>query len=518
MIGQWSSNKADHQLRDMLPLGIVLAGGVLAVTLAIVAMRLQSVLVAVGPLIVIGAAVAALRLPGVVLAAYFYIPFYKGALQPMLPIDITPVLAILCFVLALPYFLPTSSRGSHALPRVILGLWIGMATLVVLGTTYAIDYALAVGRSINFILLIFLPCLLALRVGRDPRLVVQFLAFSLVLSLGVSAVGVIRLGAVVASGPFVELGANTIGTSRAAMLLPLIGIASWRYLRTLLRWLVVLAIPVALVVAISTGSRGPLLMGVLSVAVVQLASWRDMGKKIVWAFVGLGLLTFLFRLPAVQALLPTAAVNRLESSLSFLLSPGSTNTLDKSSALRVELFVVASKMFQSRPILGYGTAGFEAFVRNIPDLRVFHYPHNTVLQVAAEYGFVGLIVFISFAGLALLAGFRRMAQPFVEPVLTLALFAFLNTLVSGGIVDDRWMWGMLLLIAARATAPAESTSRIDHSDEPPHGRSKNAPLKRLLIGARSPSRNVRDELGAEPRSRSTQEEAADAGRISLRVM
>src|SRR5436189_253436 len=111
---------------------------------AIVAAGLALVLLValLGPLalvVVIGAVlvpVAIVRAPGVVLAAYLLIPFYKAAVNDLLPVDLTIVLAALNALQAIVLIRHRpEGRMSTAGPV----LWIGMGLLLVGGILYAPD-------------------------------------------------------------------------------------------------------------------------------------------------------------------------------------------------------------------------------------------------------------------------------------------------------------------------------------------------------------------------------------------
>ena len=114
---------------------------------------------------------------------------------------------------------------------------------------------------------------------------------------------------------------------------------------------------------------------------------------------------------------------------------------------------------QEHPVLGVGTSGFEALSPRLlsPD-EVEAWPHNSVLQVAAEFGVVGLTLFGLMIGLAL---FRTLPYGNAGTALRLTFVFFLfNTLVSGDIMSDRETWGlmMLLLFLARPVTEAAAAS------------------------------------------------------------
>jgi O-antigen ligase len=108
-------------------------------------------------------------------------------------------------------------------------------------------------------------------------------------------------------------------------------------------------------------------------------------------------------------------------------------------------------MFAEKPLTGWGLGGWSYYVfdRDTPS-----YPHNLVLEIAAEEGVMGLaalgtLLFTVF--LAMRNVWRRSPDlSFIVPVFT---FSFLATLTSGDINVNRplWLWcGMIFALAGIA--------------------------------------------------------------------
>src|SRR5688572_2921571 len=76
--------------------GLIMLGLTCALLVgAIAGFNLTLLKVVVGLPIAAVAVICAWRYPGVLFAAYILIPYYKGGIQPFLPADITPGLALL---------------------------------------------------------------------------------------------------------------------------------------------------------------------------------------------------------------------------------------------------------------------------------------------------------------------------------------------------------------------------------------------------------------------------------------
>jgi O-antigen ligase len=96
--------------------------------------------------------------------------------------------------------------------------------------------------------------------------------------------------------------------------------------------------------------------------------------------------------------------------------------------------------FLEKPLLGWGAGGWST-LWHLDDERVVKYPHNFVLEIAAEQGLAGLallaivLLVITRKSMAIIADPRRRFT-FILPVLALCL---LGNAVTGQ-VDDRSMW------------------------------------------------------------------------------
>jgi len=115
----------------------------------------------------------------------------------------------------------------------------------------------------------------------------------------------------------------------------------------------------------------------------------------------------------------------------------------------------AWQAFLSKPLLGWGAGGWTT-LWHYSDERVLKYPHNFVLEIAAEQGLVGLAAL----AMLLLAMLRACAQVlggpgsrfvFIVPVVVLTL---LGNAVTGQVeARDMWFWcGTLFALARLARA------------------------------------------------------------------
>ncbi len=189
----------------------------------------------------------------------------------------------------------------------------------------------------------------------------------------------------------------------------------------------------------TSGARGPLL-ALSAILVLTAFGLLDILPKRARFLVGLlgaaalGLALFLS---------PTASRERV----SLLVAENKGASIE----LRATGYREALDMFARHPLLGAGTG---AFALQDPDLL---YPHNVFLEVLAENGLLGALVFAGFAVTALWqawAARRRAATPraraYVSGTLLLCLFFGLEAMFSGDIANRELFFALGLLTTMAA--------------------------------------------------------------------
>lgn len=432
--------------------GIVVAVGlVFAVVLAALLACLPSPANVFGGLLLPPLAILTLRYPGAVFAAYLYIPFYKGAVQIVSPIDITAVLAVACLVLTILHLRLT--RWQQAMP--VLTGWVALMALLAVGVMTAGQHPRAIEVFVTSMALVFLPLLFGIVVGQTPRYQRQFLTVTFLLSGIVTVLGVVQLGSTPQFGRVSVAGSNTIGTSRAALLLVVVTVVGWKASGLRGRLLSATFVPLSLVVALGTGSRGPVLALAITLVAMSLMSIRHIGRLIV-AAAGASVVAFGFaRMGILESIVPDTSLRRMTSTIEMIFGGGD---IDRSSGIRLALWEVAVSMFEAKPVLGFGTGSFANIANQIPGMQGRTYPHNLILQFLAEFGLVGLGVLIF---LLLLVARRVLAVTATRErvIVALTVFALINAMVSNSIYDNRWLWGMIVMTAAIPVARTARTRR-----------------------------------------------------------
>jgi O-antigen ligase len=122
---------------------------------------------------------------------------------------------------------------------------------------------------------------------------------------------------------------------------------------------------------------------------------------------------------------------------------------------RYRFYANAWGVFVSHPLTGVGTGGWRSYYHG-PDQEVENvYPHNIVLELAAETGLAGLVPFLLMIGVAVRAGVRlyrdREASAddrrWAAWGLSLLFVALLNALVSGDIQINDLVWASVAVVA-----------------------------------------------------------------------
>ncbi len=401
---------------------------------------------------VVGAAgVAVVRWPGFVFAAYLLLPYYKGFVNPYVPGDLTVALAVMNGVQVIWIL----GGGWRQLRRESLILWLALTLVVVAGMARAPDLDESVPRVVQWVALIVLPSCTAARIASDPRHVRHTVVAIAALGILVTALAVPRIGG---TARLVVLEQNTIQVAIAALFVPMIAIAYAGMRRRPVVLALAVLVPLSLIVAVASGSRGPPLaasataIGALGVYIAR-GGRVDRRAAVLTVAVGVGLAV------AFQAIvtLPEAAVLRFSALGDYLLDPAGAS-VDTSAGVRADLFGAALRMFTERPIMGNGTGSFASFAAGTVGLTDLPYPHNILLQVGAEFGLVGLGLVALLVASAL---FRKIpADRSWMAVRLIFAFLFLQSLVSGDFYTDRMLWGLLLLLVlAPSPDPRPSTEQ-----------------------------------------------------------
>lgn len=321
-----------------------------------------------------------------------------------------------------------------------IGIMLVFCAVIVMGLAYTPALGYGTDKAMRFISLTLLAFLTPFVVMKSRRDVWIFFGTWIALALVFALDALSRLGADTRLSAF---NATSIGMSRmlgVALLVLLFGVLMQPANRV---WQIgaLLSIGLFLIALLGSGSRGPLLSLVVTVGLtVSMSVVRPDGH--LRSIVILALLALLCIGVVYSGIVPSMALQRFD----ILLSQAEVDT---SAQARVQVMEEAWRLFKTSPVLGHGIGSVSAFGAG----REQVYPHNILLELAAETGMLGLGLYLLIIAmvfrrllLKLAAGSDRASLHIA--LMAILIFTLLNAMVSGDINDNRDLW----LFAGMATA------------------------------------------------------------------
>jgi O-antigen ligase len=252
----------------------------------------------------------------------------------------------------------------------------------------------------------------------------------------VFALGALLLGGAGAQGRYAAFG----GGPNVFVRLQILGLVATAALVALgARKSILLAVPLFIISAVLSGSRGGLVAGVLVGLVAVLTGGpraRRAGVVSLAAGAASVLAAFLFWAPA-QSLITTRFVEQ--------------TTEQGYDSGRTQIWGGAIELFRQHAVLGSGLDGYYALVGRAAGVA---YPHDYLLQVAAEGGLVALALLA--VSIVLWVRSIRVAPRLGvggRAMVVSAAFIALASLFSGDYYDARLAWCFAALAAAAAGRP-----------------------------------------------------------------
>jgi O-antigen ligase len=328
----------------------------------------------------------------------------------------------------------------------------------------------------------------ALIIAPDPKRLRRLFTLLLLFSFWV---GIEAVLAYAASGGEVYRVNSIDGAQRGGYLLlgricgpgALIALAAWLYSRDRMvgRFCLGLFLGLGFVLAIG-GGRGPLLSTAIPLLIPIGLSIRLTPRHIMVS-----------RTLLLVVLLPLTIAGGL--ALYTTLTGQRLATVDRFERLaegnpRSALYAETGEIWQQAPLLGNGTGSWP-LLAGYGDER--NYPHNLFLEIAAESGLVGVMLFLVLLGVALRpASLERLRR---DPQALCAMMLFVNTLLnamtSGDLPDNRAMFLMIGVLALFAVRPRDARHARDASLKP-------APLAVSLDRGPAPHQRRTHSVRTEP--------------------
>lgn len=190
---------------------------------------------------------------------------------------------------------------------------------------------------------------------------------------------------------------NFIGPVAALMALYLL--AGWHLLPAKARWLVPLAVPVALWALILSGSRGGYLGLMAMVLVWTVMAFHGGVRRLI--------LILALAVPVSAYLLSDQVAQRVDvavDEVSAYLATGAPEQVHggESSAIRLEMWRAAWMAFLDHPLLGVGEGNYKEGVQPYIDQGLVDagvgshgHPHNAYMSILMQRGIAGYLIFMA---------------------------------------------------------------------------------------------------------------------------
>jgi O-antigen ligase len=216
-----------------------------------------------------------------------------------------------------------------------------------------------------------------------------------------------------------------------ALAVPMAWYLGMTYQKPLLRWLCRAYIPLGLVAIGLTSSRGAMIASVVALLIVPVSMTQLSPGRIAAA-------VFLLFASGAAAItyIPANTWDRFHATAAeTAVGRGNLNS-------RLVVWKAGIRAFSERPILGYGTSGFNWAVRS--------QSHNSYLSVLVEQGIVG---FMLYSMMFIAVFVRIMRMPTMERRFGLVLLVTLGVAMLPLVWDDRKsVWVILGVLTALAAA------------------------------------------------------------------
>ena len=204
----------------------------------------------------------------------------------------------------------------------------------------------------------------------------------------------------------------------------------------------IILFPLFIIVALFTGSRGPIVSILITMTLYFFLNFR----KLFWRFIVLLslLISLVFITGFHNQLLEVKTVSRVFMNV----QDGGGG---KSTSGRTILFQTSIDEIIEYP-LGVGFGNWEVYSkdRSTLSLKKLFYPHNLLLEILCEMGFVTSIIFILYVVFILLNTIIKLKNNVGLNIL-FYIFAFLllNSMISGDLSDARLLFVVLSLLSIK---------------------------------------------------------------------
>jgi len=210
-------------------------------------------------------------------------------------------------------------------------------------------------------------------------------------------------------------------------------------------WYKYLLITIFLILALASGSRGPVLALIITGMVYLVFNFNRLIIKVSF---GVVLLSLIILISGVGD-----KISKIGNFNRVFMNVAKKGGSSQSTSTRTNLAIGSFILLQHYP-LGVGAGNWQTVSNEIrpTHLMPLEYPHNLLLEVACEYGvqtaLVLLLLFIYMFHLSYhkMIQYRRYKTSLYPLLFYLFLFLFLNSLISGMLNDSRLLFVVISFI------------------------------------------------------------------------
>lgn len=206
------------------------------------------------------------------------------------------------------------------------------------------------------------------------------------------------------------------------------------------------------------GSRGPLVFLVLASLIFILLTNRGKSK------LDLSLQKRIFTASTVVSLISlTVYISFLEGGFDSTLVRFArlfTDSEELAKTFRVEEFSLAIDIIKNYPLFGVGIGGYGQVAYNA-DFNV--YPHNLILETAAELGIFSVFIFLSGFIIMLYMAIKQREDNLVCLYIAILFFELFNFMKSGGFISSRELYLFAGVLLARYEYTLRQTNKMKTS-------------------------------------------------------
>lgn len=358
-----------------------------------------------------------------------------NGLVPALPVDLSVALAAL--VVAFSAASVISFGAPHRNVYFIPVLWVVLLLSLI---PYAGDSDYIATKTINLLTITLVIALAPFFVLRNERQRWWFLVGIVAVAL-LTVAGALLIPAA-DSARFLPEGSNPIDFGRTvgsgALVLIFAALSRAQMHRTI-RILALVVGAILLVGMLAAGSRGPS-FGVLVALFAVFIAAPEFRRQRTRGMVVTGVL-----IAAGAWWLATNGQGGFERITESLVGGGGDVTSGRES-----LWATATRLIEENP-LGVGLGGFSQ-VGHSP------YPHNLVLEIFAEFGWLTGVLLVALAAVSLIRLARRATTPILAIMFGLAVLAVVAAIFSSDFNGNRLMW-VTLAFAWTIDSPAGQRAR-----------------------------------------------------------